>query len=49
MGYGHSQDVRYRIVEPVQDGASARDAARRFDVGPSRAIKRLQRWRKTES
>lgn len=49
MGYGHSLDLRRRIIEAVQAGASAREAARRFDVSPSSAIKLVQRWRRTGS
>jgi transposase len=45
MGYGHSLDLRRRIIEAVEAGASAREAARRFDVSPSSAIKLVQRWR----
>lgn len=39
MGYGHSMDLRRRIIEAVQAGASAREAARRFAVSPASAIK----------
>ena len=49
MGYGHSLDLRRRIIEAVEAGASARAAARRFDVSPSSAIKLVQRWRATGS
>ncbi len=49
MGYGHSLDLRRRIIEAVSSGASAREAARRFDVSPSSAIKLLRRWRDTGS
>ena len=49
MGYGHSMDLRRRISEAVQAGASAREAARRFAVSPASAIKLVQRWRRTGS
>lgn len=49
MGYGHSLDLRRRIVEAVAAGSSARAAARRFGVSPSSAIKLVQRWRRTGS
>ncbi len=49
MGYGHSLDLRRRIIEAVEAGASAREAARRFDVSPSSAIKLVRRWRRTRS
>ena len=39
MGYGHSLDLRRRIIA----------AARRFDVSPSSAIKLVQRWHRTGS
>ncbi len=49
MGYGHSLDLRRRIIAAVAAGASARAAARRFDVSPSSAIKLVQRWHRTGS
>jgi transposase len=49
MGYGHSLDLRRRIIEAVEAGASARQAARRFAVSPSSAIKLVQRWRASGS
>ncbi len=44
-----SQDLRRRLVEAVNDGSSAREAARRFAVSPSAAIKLMQRVRRTGS
>lgn len=49
MGYGHSMDLRQRIIRAVQAGASARQAARRFQVSPASAIKLVARWRRTGS
>ncbi len=49
MGYGHSLDLRKRIVEAVQSGSSARAAARRFGVSASSAIILVGRWRATGS
>ena len=49
MGYGHSMDLRQRIIGAVQAGASARQAARRFQVSPASAIKLVARWRRTGS
>jgi|TARA_Y100000294_G_scaffold168449_1_gene178664 transposase len=49
MGYGHSLDLRKRIVEAVQSGSSARAAARRFGVSASSAITLISRWRETGS
>ena len=49
MGYGHSLDLRGRIVGSGGDGQSARSAARRFGVSASSAIKLVRRWRETGS
>lgn len=38
-----SLDLRQRIVRAVRRGCSIREAARRFDVAPSTAIKLMQR------
>src|SRR5215213_231774 len=44
-----SQDLRARIVRAVAEGSSMRQAAARFDVSPSSAIKLMQRVRATGS
>jgi transposase len=44
-----SMDLRLRIVRAVERGSSIRDAARRFAVSPSAAIKLMQRVRATGS
>ena len=49
MGYGHSLDLRDRIVGSVGEGHSARSAARHFGVSASSAIKLVRRWRETGS
>ena len=49
MGYGHSLDLRRRVIEAVQAGAAAREAARRFDISISASIKLVRRWRETGS
>ena len=49
MANSHSLDLRHRIIAAVAAGASARAAARRFDVSPSSAIELVQRWRDTGS
>ncbi len=49
MGYGHSLDLRKRIVDAVRSGSSARAAARRFGVSASSAIILVGRWRETGS
>jgi transposase len=38
-----------RVVEAVEGGASRREAADRFEISPSSAIKGLQRWRASAS
>jgi transposase len=44
-----SLDLRRRIVGAVEGGSSIREAARRFAVSPSAAIKLMQRVRTTGS
>lgn len=44
-----SQDLRKRLVRAVEEGSSAREAAVRFDVSPSAAIKLVRRVRETGS
>ena len=44
-----SQDLRRRLVRAVEAGCSAREAARRFDVSASAAIKLMRRVRETGS
>ena len=44
-----SQDLRARIVRAVSEGSSIRQAAARFDVSPSSAVKLMQRVRATGS
>ena len=44
-----SRDLRARIVRAVSDGSSIRQAAGRFEVSPSAAIKLMQRVRDTGS
>jgi transposase len=44
-----SLDLRQRIVQAVRDGCSIREAARRFAVAPSTAIKLMQRVEATGS
>ena len=44
-----SQDLRQRIVRAVAQGRSARQAAQRFEVSPSAAVKLMQRVRLTGS
>ena len=44
-----SQDLRRRLVQAVEAGSSAREAARRFAVSESAAIKLIRRVRETGS
>jgi transposase len=39
-----SADFRERVIEAVEEGASRREAAERFAVSPSSAVKWLQSW-----
>jgi Reverse transcriptase (RNA-dependent DNA polymerase)/Homeodomain-like domain len=49
MARPYSDDLRERVVEAVEAGASRREAADRFEIAPSSAIKWLQRWRESGS
>ncbi len=49
MGYGHSLDLRERMIEAVCSGSSARAAGRRFGVSASSATALVKRWRETGS
>ena len=40
-----SGDLRERVIEAVEVGASRREAAERFEISPSSAVRWLQRWR----
>ena len=41
------QDLRIRVIRAVEEGASRRQAAARFSVGISTAIRWLCEWRET--
>jgi transposase len=49
MPKAYSGDLRERIIEAVEMGASRREAAERFEVSVSTAVKWLQRWRHKKS
>ena len=49
MARGYSNDLRERVVAIVQDGESAREAARLLNLGASTAIRWIERWTKTGS
>jgi transposase len=44
-----SQDLRRRIVRAVEKGSSIRQAAARYEVSPSAAVKLMRRLRETGS
>ena len=45
MPKAYSCDLRERVIETVATGASRREAAERFEVSASSAVKWFQRWR----
>ena len=49
MPKSYSADIRERVIERVECGASRREAAEYFEVSASTAVKWLQRWRDTGS
>ena len=49
MPKAYSGDLRERVIEAVETGASRREAAERFEMSVSSAVKWLQRWRERRS
>ena len=49
MAKGYSKDLRLRAVAIVEEGDSAREAARVLDVAPSTAVRWIERWTSTGS
>lgn len=49
MPKSYSQDLRKRVIEAIEMGASRREAADCFDVAVSSAVKWLQRWYESKS
>jgi len=49
MAGPYSEDLRVRLVRAVNNGQSARSAARMFQVSESSGVKWAQRWRRTGS
>jgi transposase len=49
MPRSYSGDLRERVIEAVETGASRREAAERFEISPSSSVRWLQRWREVGS
>jgi transposase len=49
MPKSYSADLRKRVIEAVEAGASRREAAERFEIDPSSAVRWLQCWKETGS
>jgi transposase len=49
MPKAYSCDLRERVIEAVETGASRREAAERFEISVASAVKWLQRWCKAKS
>jgi transposase len=49
MARAYSEDLRIRLVGLVEEGSSARSAAKLFKVSSSTAVKWMQRWRREKS
>jgi transposase len=47
MPKSYSGDLRARVIEAVREGASRHEAAERFDISASSAVRWLQCWRET--
>src|ERR1700726_4914963 len=49
MPKAYSRDLRERVITAVETGASRREAAERFEVSVSSAVRWLQRWYESHS
>lgn len=49
MPKSYSGDLRERVIEAVESGASRRETAERFEVSVSSAVKWVQRWHESKS
>lgn len=47
MPKSYSGDLRERVIEAVTAGASRREAAERFEISPSSAVRWVQCWHET--
>src|SRR5215469_696905 len=45
----YSNDLRARVVEDIEAGASRREAAERYELSPSVVVIWAQRWKETGS
>jgi transposase len=45
----YSEDLRERVIEAVESGASRREAAENFQLSPSSAVRWWRRWHDTGS
>ena len=49
MPKSYSGDLRERVIEAVEMGASRREAGERFDISASSSVRWLQRWHESGS
>jgi transposase len=49
MPKAYSCDLRERVIEAVEMGASRREAAERFELSVSSSVRWMQRWRDERS
>ena len=49
MARPYSMDLRERVIEAVEAGASRREAGERFEISASSSIRWLQRWHESGS
>jgi transposase len=49
MAKPYSSDLRERVVDAVNEGATRSEAAERFSVGVSSAVRWHQAWRESSS
>src|SRR5216684_5082168 len=49
MPKSYSGDLRERVIEAVEAGASRREAGERFEVSASSSVRWLQRWHESGS
>jgi transposase len=49
MTRAYSEDLRRRVIWAIEGGASCRQAAKRYEIGESTAIRWVARWRDTGS